>query len=944
MGETYSRETRIGLVLYGGVSLAIYENGIAQELCRAVRGEGPYSLIKDLIDSDIIVDVISGTSAGGVNGILLGYALANGRDFGSVAELWRKDGDIAALLRPREDPESSSLLQSREFYQKRLVAALQGMRAWRAPLHSRPSTIEELDLFVTGTDVAGRVGTFYDDQGHAIDVKDHRAVFKLSYRAGRKNEFDPDGAEELATLARITSCFPVAFEPVSVSRDHARLQRWGRLDRSAVFLDGGILDNKPFSYAIDTIFRRTATRDVSRFLMYVEPDPERFRPEPHTRTPGVAEAALDALINIPGYESIAGDIMAITARNERITRLEAMAKCVRLDSNAVNASVWDVMPSEPESPLTALYLTARLHQLRNRAVEGILNDVGGRRFFHDPDERRAARILVESFEYWDGSYGDTLRWFDVYYRARRAFHTAYAIKHQLYDAADRPTDPDTVARYRALWRAVNHHIKLLEIVQSAMERYVDSTPIQWRTLSNEFAGEGTAREPVEDELREVSKRLWGRVASGLGVLLQKDGLPWPASDSQEARSAFSAALFARGSALAQGEPTQEFSSTLLLDLDDDLGRILTQFAAVEPASRVLLEFCNFVEIDRHVFPMQFAADTHTRDVIKVVRVSPLDAKRGFSGRPLEDKVCGKTLGAFGGFFKRSWRSNDILWGRLDGACQLIECLLTRARTAAVFQQNGPVPQVERRLDGLFQQTPIEDRAELADLLGRLGTLSEQEFERLLTGFVEAAQREIVAENWQGIVQDALDQECEWSQHATLPEKAAASATEAYAADRLAWRPSKWSPDRLLVAQAARTLGKTDASLFHSYKLAGRSFADEIPKPVLLELGTLAVLRLEQSLSSGLTPKTRRWLQVPFLYALIFRWLLPALYGWARFHRRAPEWRVSLSVAIIAASAAVFGVALVLMFWAVTLPIRAYAMMILGPILACGLWVLFFRRA
>jgi predicted acylesterase/phospholipase RssA len=60
---------------------------------------------------------------------------------------------------------------------------------------------------------------------------------------------------ELARLARITSCFPVAFEPVSVDSTHTNLQRWGKLKRSAVYLNGGILDNKPFSYTVEAIFR-----------------------------------------------------------------------------------------------------------------------------------------------------------------------------------------------------------------------------------------------------------------------------------------------------------------------------------------------------------------------------------------------------------------------------------------------------------------------------------------------------------------------------------------------------------------------------------------------------------------------------------------------------------------------------------------------------------------
>jgi hypothetical protein len=44
---------------------------------------------------------------------------------------------------------------------------------------------EELDLFVTSTDVDGHVYTQFDDAGHPIDVKDHRAVFQLSHRLNR---------------------------------------------------------------------------------------------------------------------------------------------------------------------------------------------------------------------------------------------------------------------------------------------------------------------------------------------------------------------------------------------------------------------------------------------------------------------------------------------------------------------------------------------------------------------------------------------------------------------------------------------------------------------------------------------------------------------------------------------------------------------------------------
>jgi hypothetical protein len=118
-----SREIRLGIVMYGGVSLAIYINGVSQELFRAVQGEGIYRLLKLCFDTDIIVDIVSGTSAGGINGLLLAYALANGSDFSRTKDLWRDNGDIAKLMyEANADPaECKSLLDSDNFYRDRLA-------------------------------------------------------------------------------------------------------------------------------------------------------------------------------------------------------------------------------------------------------------------------------------------------------------------------------------------------------------------------------------------------------------------------------------------------------------------------------------------------------------------------------------------------------------------------------------------------------------------------------------------------------------------------------------------------------------------------------------------------------------------------------------------------------------------------------------------------------
>src|SRR5829696_10156673 len=91
------RELRLAVVLYGGVSLAIYMHGTTKELHRLVKAsalaergdvegatpsERVYQrLLASMRDRDerrigtrVVVDVIAGTSAGGINGVYLAKA------------------------------------------------------------------------------------------------------------------------------------------------------------------------------------------------------------------------------------------------------------------------------------------------------------------------------------------------------------------------------------------------------------------------------------------------------------------------------------------------------------------------------------------------------------------------------------------------------------------------------------------------------------------------------------------------------------------------------------------------------------------------------------------------------------------------------------------------------------------------------------------------------
>jgi hypothetical protein len=70
-------------------------------------------------------------------------------------------------------------------------------------------------------------------------------------------------------------------------------------------------------------------------------------------------------------------------------------------------------------------------------------------------------------------------------------------------------------------------------------------------------------------------------------------------------------------------------------------------------------------------------------------VSPLDTQLN-RDRPAS-KVAGVQLGHFGSFLKSTWRANDWMWGRLDGADRLVRTLLDPVRIKQRLHEEGVGP-------------------------------------------------------------------------------------------------------------------------------------------------------------------------------------------------------------------------------------------------------------
>jgi patatin-related protein len=951
---TYQREVRLGMVLYGGVSLAVYENGVAQELYRATCGKGVYGLLCKLIDSDIVIDIISGTSAGGVNGIMLGYALANKRDFSPSAELWRTQGDIQALIRKQHDSETSSLLDS-AYYQGQLESCFKD----RLTFDLKAPGIAELDLFVTSTDANGSISTVFDDLGHAIDIKNHRALFKLEFRHVRKNDFAASPTI-LSTLCRMTSCFPAAFQPVCVDKEEGDFLRWGKLRDAGVYLDGGILNNKPFTSTIEAIAGRTATREVERFLIYVEPKPEQFAPSPNVPSvPSFSQAAFSSLISIPGYQSIAGDLEAIEAHNERAARLSEIVESLPVAPQSAPECLktTGVVAQESEGSDQTAYYTARLLQLRETVVECILNDKEGRGYFpakqtesaspeqpkddtNQKDLRRSGRILVQSFNAWQGDWHLTLSRYDIFFRLRRAKHLANTLMRTVKAESSVP---------EVAWELVNHYFKLYEMMKWAMVSWMNQWDFDWQSLSSRHLSlDTTSRADQAATLQEISVEVWTEVDKRLQEVLRSD-IAVPSEPNAALRETFYRQLTAR---LNDPRPLQNAGTSLLDSIDDAFKNSLRHLATlsdpltVEIAGQLRDEFCRFLEIDRQLFLLQEGSGFESVDVIRVVRFSPLDAQRGLSKGSVNNKVRGSTLASFGGFFNKGWRANDIMMGRLDAACLLVECLLTKERLAALAPRRAQssVSVSTMELQEFFPN--LSDKAvDLASVINNYlaspQTATDAQWNSLIDKIVCACHDEILAQEWPHVVESAIEQQYEWGRYRSKTQLPKVP----FDTKNLIWNRPTARPDEIIVKVAAKAVATNMIPPFAPAAAEDGSFLDQIPDSILTELGALALIRVGKSLLASIRdPGLRQKVENSAFFKLAFKWIAPIFYNWARMRRTQPDTVIISNTAIPVFCLTALAIAVMLACLQGThLAPMIWVLLFVFPLLVLVVWGWLFRR-
>jgi patatin-related protein len=291
------KELRLAVVFFGGVSLAVYQHGINREILNLVRASKLYHSGQRGRNSDalsfqsrypdeperstgeiylqclqtvgqhlslrVIVDVISGSSAGGMNGVALARAIAHDLSLAPLTDMWLAEADMLNLLAPeararlwnkwilwpfvrpmlarlgreglivgKVDAEMeervSVFLRSRWFKPpldgRRLTTLiLDGLTAMERTDASTESLMPagtRLDLLVTVTDFHGIDRSIFIHDPPVVKEREHRHIlrFRLDHdKAGHlHSDFDLDNVPSLAFAARASASYPGAFPPAQL--------------------------------------------------------------------------------------------------------------------------------------------------------------------------------------------------------------------------------------------------------------------------------------------------------------------------------------------------------------------------------------------------------------------------------------------------------------------------------------------------------------------------------------------------------------------------------------------------------------------------------------------------------------------------------------------------------------------------------------------------------
>ncbi len=743
------KELRLALVCYGGISLAIYMHGITKEFQKLLRAskiyhksagqkESSYNDKNDdhyretdtevvyyeflkhigkVVNLRIIVDIIAGASAGGINGIFLARAIAEDLPLDPLREMWLINADVEKLLDMKAAPRSWSkfyirpLLWLSERMQSQHVDEMIGRNSslemrmklskflrsrwfeppfsgsgfanilYQATLNMGPSGSKEallppghpLDLFVTVTDYHGYAHTLKLHSPDKIREIEHRLVISFSDKGLQENKERQIGSvADLAFAARATASFPGMFPPATLAemkavamkhnddwesyhdftnRTFSQLIEQGGNPIHSAFIDGSVLNNKPFREAIEALPQHTAYREVDRRIVYIEPNPRDAHEKTRQIIPGFFSTIRAALSDIPRNQPIHDDLEWLQYQSKHAQRINTIIENMRDDvTKAIDSKLGTHITL---SAFTGLNLKEWRHL-------GHIEAAISSGFAYAPYvETKLYAVLDSLADYLSSQFHSKTSLGGV---------TVQDIIHDW--AKENSVLPVGRINTFTLTSGTTPWIKFLGQMDRGFRiRRLRFLIRRVNTLYSQTRRIDQADADHSKELDSFKKIIYECL--NLFIVNNADN---KTQNSMNKANIDKAILdFCKQSNLIDADSM----------IDGKLAGALLEISRLDIRRDLLLSYVGFAFFDIATLPMQITPSNSSHhdhvieslEEIKVDRISPEDAVAIRKGGA-QSCLKGISFGSFGAFFSRAYRENDYLWGRLHAADRLVDLVIS----------------------------------------------------------------------------------------------------------------------------------------------------------------------------------------------------------------------------------------------------------------------------
>lgn len=613
---TKPENINLALAFYGGVSLAVYEAGVADELLRFLQFCREQREQKHDIP-DIKLNVIAGSSAGGLAGVMLAAAYINSVDpkdhLHKLRNMWLDVADVSTL-QYKSGQDVCSLLNNNILEEK----IDDYLKIPPKNAENRKDDVKDITLKITGTNMQGLFDAIpVEDDFVKVDSYAKKTIPTTRYtEAFTFSHVDISDAvtkgdirKKIAHASRITSSFPVAFPPQnSLSPSFASGTIEDENDKSIHFwyCDGGVMDNKPLGYAIDEI--ETSAANGEWLFIFIDPQPEEDKTAKdatwNEKEIDPAETVA-AFLSIKSSETIYYDLRRVQQLNNQVMQIRGVV-----------CGIWPVLCDSSESTLAA--------------IGKLRKDVAASRMY---------RFLKDYIK-----CVTTIRRYSQEPPAKNQLSRINSIQQEITNLIEPLNLIETIDSFIAEIPTVKTE---LEGILKGLKIHISTEEVskiieEYKQLKDSKAADN----PFNDYTETVNKIKKAQLRFRRITF-------WVEDDCNSASKAISAETWvAYNEAIAA---LSELVKKLSREYNSINKKLLELFNKIHSSPDELYnKFVSYMLLSEAIHA---ASNVETRQLIDIVRIYHDNNENG--------RLAGALLAHFSAFLDNGWRKNDYLWGKLD---------------------------------------------------------------------------------------------------------------------------------------------------------------------------------------------------------------------------------------------------------------------------------------